>query len=198
MTDIGEDAFSGCSALRRAILSEKLAGVGTGAFSGCTAMKSATVPASVTSIGNYAFLGCTQLQDVYFLGSAPTAGTKVFQNCSAALALHYPGTATGFGSSWSGCSTAVLTASGTARISNLTTDAGTAAFDYDHAADGRRYTCIVTRYRNGKMISCLKTDGVKLAAGCNRIAADGGEACDVCKLFVLDESGAPAFEALSA
>ena len=67
-TNIGEDAFSGCSGLTSVTIPDSVTSIGERAFSGCSGLTSIVIPDSVTSIGGYAFLECSGLTDVYYQG----------------------------------------------------------------------------------------------------------------------------------
>ncbi len=67
--EIGEDAFSNCTALRRVVLPSTVTAVRGWAFWGCSGLESITLPATVSEIGWSAFLGCTHLKTVLFAGS---------------------------------------------------------------------------------------------------------------------------------
>ena len=66
VTTIGNDAFSGCSALqgskklKRIKIPENVI-IGEGAFNGCSSLIHINIPKSVRIIGNNAFKGCTSL-----------------------------------------------------------------------------------------------------------------------------------------
>ena len=55
VTNIGELAFGGCSALTSIILPNSVTSIGRYAFYGCSALTSITIPNSVKTIGKYAF-----------------------------------------------------------------------------------------------------------------------------------------------
>ncbi len=57
--------------------------IGNNAFSGCTNLTSITIPNSVTSIGDKAFSGCTSLKNVVIGENVTTIGEKTFFDCSA-------------------------------------------------------------------------------------------------------------------
>ena len=57
VTNIGELAFGGCSALTSIILPNSVTSIGRYAFYGCSALTSITIPNSVKTIGKYAFFG---------------------------------------------------------------------------------------------------------------------------------------------
>src|ERR1035441_1785037 len=65
--------------------------IGYDAFIGCTNLTSVTIGSSVTSIGDFAFDGCTSLQAVWFRGNAPDLGPSVFSYTSATV-YYLPGT----------------------------------------------------------------------------------------------------------
>ncbi len=57
--------------------------IGNNAFSGCTNLTSVTIPNSVTSIGDKAFSGCSGLKNVVIGENVTTIGKKAFSDCSA-------------------------------------------------------------------------------------------------------------------
>lgn len=52
---IGEYAFTGCTALEEAVIGENVASVGRGAFYGCESLENVTIPESLSDIGGRAF-----------------------------------------------------------------------------------------------------------------------------------------------
>ena len=71
VTEIPDNAFLGCSNLRRIVLPAKLRKIGYQAFLGCRGLTEITLPASVEEISSAAFNGCTRLQKVNFSGARP-------------------------------------------------------------------------------------------------------------------------------
>ena len=63
---IGQQAFSGCTALKTWNLPDQLTEIGWEAFFGCSGLEDITIPESVASIGGKAFAGCTGLQWVRY------------------------------------------------------------------------------------------------------------------------------------
>ena len=81
---IGDDAFSGCTALESVTIPDSVKSIGNSAFVGCTALESVTIGDSVKSIGDDAFSGCTALDNIYPQGidalglTLDTIGNDVF------------------------------------------------------------------------------------------------------------------------
>ena len=65
VTNIGEDAFHGCTGLTSITIPNSVTSIGEWAFRGCTGLKSITIPNSVTSVGEDAFAGCTNVEKLY-------------------------------------------------------------------------------------------------------------------------------------
>ena len=68
ITDIGQNAFAGCTAMTSITIPNGVQQIGSSAFEGCTAMTSITIPNSVQQIGYSVFRSCDNLKDVYYNG----------------------------------------------------------------------------------------------------------------------------------
>ena len=65
VTEIGENAFSGCSEFTDVTIGNGVTNIGRYAFDGCSGLTNIIIPNSVTSIGSSAFNGCSELKEVY-------------------------------------------------------------------------------------------------------------------------------------
>ena len=106
VTDIGEDAFSGCKKLKNVTIGnavktignyaffgcdhlvsvkfgKSVESIGGGAFWCCKYLKSLTIPNSVHSIGYQAFKECIKLEYVTMGNSVETIEVDAFENCDA-------------------------------------------------------------------------------------------------------------------
>ena len=82
VTEIGGDAFCGCSSLTSVTISDSVTEIGDWAFYGCTGLTSITIPDSVTIIGDRAFYGCTGLTSVTIPNSVTKIGDCAFYGCN--------------------------------------------------------------------------------------------------------------------
>ena len=64
VTEIGKDAFHGCSRLTSITIPPSVTKIGEGAFFDCSSLTSITIPESVTEIGEETFCGCSSLTEV--------------------------------------------------------------------------------------------------------------------------------------
>ena len=108
---IGNDSFSGFTALRKVTLPNSVKNLGKGTFYGCsvltdialpnsvteiglnvfreTGLKSITIPDSVTAIDNCAFSECLSLESVTIPNSVVSVGGSVFSDCSKLKDIYY-------------------------------------------------------------------------------------------------------------
>jgi len=68
---LGAEAFSGCSSLKSAVLSQSLTDIKFWTFLSCSNLTSIVIPRGVTHVGAGAFLFCSSLSSVYFQGDGP-------------------------------------------------------------------------------------------------------------------------------
>jgi hypothetical protein len=96
VTNIGDAAFAGSSALTSVEIPTKVTTIGGSAFWGCSELTSVVIPSSVTSIGFSAFSWCTALERAYFRGNAPTMGLFVFHSVASGFTVYVRSGASGF------------------------------------------------------------------------------------------------------
>ncbi len=104
VTDIGWNAFSGCSSLKEIILPDSLSSIGWYAFYCCTSLTEIVIPDSVTFIGRSAFSDCSSLNWIYFQSQTPPeVGSLVFSGCPSNMIIYYPeGAEANWGTEWQG------------------------------------------------------------------------------------------------
>ena len=78
VTQIGEDAFQGCTSLASITLPASVTQIGGYAFYYCTSLASITLPESVTQIGGGAFYGCASLASITLPASVTQIGGYAF------------------------------------------------------------------------------------------------------------------------
>ena len=90
MKAIGDEAFTGCSALSSAKIGESVESIGDYGFFGCTGLSEITVPESVNHIGEYAFMGVHWLNEVHAESIVPSdAHVTSFSNMAYENATLY-------------------------------------------------------------------------------------------------------------
>ena len=97
VTEIGSNAFYGCTSLQSVTIPDSVTEIGSQAFSGCSSLQSITIPGRVTEIGAYAFSGCSSLQSITIPGSVTKIGAYAFDGCSSLQSITIPGSVTSIG-----------------------------------------------------------------------------------------------------
>ena len=82
VTNIGDNAFYGCTALRSLTISNGVTSIGEDAFFYCNGLTSVNIPGSVTSIGDSAFNSCSRLTSIKIPDSVTNIGSNAFYGCS--------------------------------------------------------------------------------------------------------------------
>ena len=124
VTSIGEWAFLNCSSLTSVTIPNSVTSIGDNAFRYCSSLTSVTIPNSVTSIGDYAFYECSSLTSVTIPNSVTSIGKWVFADCSSLTSVTIPNSVTSIGGqAFLNCSS--LTS---VTIPNSVTSIGYAAF----------------------------------------------------------------------
>lgn len=80
---IGDEAFSGCAALRDLSLPKSTSGVGSRAFMGCAALTHIELPGAYGGVGSRAFSGCGALKSATLSPDIQSIGTEAFAGCAA-------------------------------------------------------------------------------------------------------------------
>jgi hypothetical protein len=88
--DIGDNAFSGCSALTKITIPDTVKTIGMNAFNGCSSLKIINLPVKLQKIGFNAFYSCTGLSSIEIPDSVTTIDGFAFNNCSGLKTITIP------------------------------------------------------------------------------------------------------------
>lgn len=96
---IGDEAFRGCTNLRRANLGSTVNFIGSYAFLGCDGLSEITIPETVHDLRVGVFAGCRKLSQVHLPASMTQIGHSAFGGCAALEQIRLPSQLTWFGMS---------------------------------------------------------------------------------------------------
>jgi len=105
VTSIGYLAFCGCVSLTSVIIPNNVTSINVGTFYFCSSLTSVTIPNGVTNIGNSAFCGCVRLTSVTIPNSVISIGDEAFGVCHSLTSVTIPNSVTSIGGgAFYGCS----------------------------------------------------------------------------------------------
>ncbi len=88
---IEKAAFSDCGSLKSVAMGS-VTEIGDDAFHGCTSLESAELGPKIVSVGKYAFMGCSSLRSIFLPDSTEKIGTWAFGECHSLAEASIPGT----------------------------------------------------------------------------------------------------------
>nr|MCR5419300.1 leucine-rich repeat protein [Lachnospiraceae bacterium] len=91
ITGIADNAFKGCSKLKKVTIGSNVTTIGANAFKSCGKLTSVTIPAKVTHIGKNAFNGCKSLKTITIkTKSLKKIGKKAFSGIKGGAKFKLP------------------------------------------------------------------------------------------------------------
>ena len=90
VTEIGTEAFRGCSALGSVTLHKDVTAIHASTFEGCRSLTEVQLPEGLTTLGAKAFKDCVQLTSVTLPVTVQTLGENAFENCRVLDSLTIP------------------------------------------------------------------------------------------------------------
>lgn len=97
VTDIGRQAFFGCTDLGSVTIPSSVTNIGIEAFYECSSLADMTIPSSVTEVGPQAFSHCSNLTNVVLPASVTSVGSGLFSHCPRLLSAPIPPNTTDIG-----------------------------------------------------------------------------------------------------
>ena len=179
---IGDNAFSGCSALLEVELHDDIQTIGSYAFSSCTKLKKVKIPSGITEISSGAFTGCTDLKEVVFHDQLKTIGSYAF--CDTSLtSVVIPDSVTTIGAY------AVRMCDQLRHIvlSKGMTEIGEGIFMECHALTSFTVPDWITSVNFGAFRSCYELASVDLGAGVKTVHYNAFDDCPVFKRFTVSQ-----------
>ena len=82
LSNIGNDAFRGCTRLSSFTIPDHITSIGSNAFRGCNGFTSVTIPDNVISIGDNAFRECGNLMRINIGSGVKNIGSMAFGACT--------------------------------------------------------------------------------------------------------------------
>ena len=97
VTAIGDDAFRGCSALKKVTIPQSVTSIGDSAFAGCHNLDSLTINDAATPIGRRAFAECPLTTTLSLGKKITTIGDSAFYDCRGLTSVTIPQSVTSIG-----------------------------------------------------------------------------------------------------
>ena len=122
LTEIPNQAFANCFALKSITVPDSVTSIGEQSFYSCTSLLSVNIPDSVTSIGKEAFAYCFDLKTITIPDSVASIGDGAFKCCSSLTVVNIPDGVTSIGNEMffgCGCLTSIVIPSSVTSIGRM-------------------------------------------------------------------------------
>ena len=170
---IGMDVFSDCANLTSVTIPDNVETIGARTFYGCINLESITIPKKVTSIGIGAFSGCTSLKSVTIPDSVKTIGASAFYNCKNLESVTIPNGVTDIENyTFYGCTSLTLVT-----IPDSVTDIKVAAFRSCTSLTSVTIPDSVERMGDSVFWGCSKLQSVTIPKKVTSIGYDAFNGC---------------------
>ena len=177
VTNLGQQAFNGCSAVTKVSLPSSLTTIGMQAFQNCSSLDSITLPSSLKAINKQTFSGCSSLTTVTFAegtSKLTTVSDNAFKGCTSLVSISFPdGVATTFNATvFDGATklTSVILGNQTAAVNATTFSGCTALAKVVFRNPNTTISCTASLFPANVIFVGSGTSTAKTYAESNRIA----------------------------
>ncbi len=198
VTQIGEDAFSGCSSLSNITIPDGVTQIGDHAFSGCSSLTSITIPNGVTQIRQETFAQCKNLTSINIPEGVTQIGAFAFFDCISLTSITIPEGVTQIGyGAFCDCSS----------LTSITIPEGVTQIAYDTFSDCSSLSNItipegVTQIGERAFYGCLSLTSITIPDGVTQIGQETFAQCKNLTSITIPEGvtqiGVGAFEGCSS
>ena len=184
VTAIGDDAFRGCSALKKVTIPQSVTSIGDYAFSRCEKMDSLTINDATTSIGSWAFDECYKLTTLSLGKNITTIGDYAFLDCHKLDNVTIPPSVTSIGDyAFSRCEKM-----DSLTINDATTSIGSWAFDECYKLTTLSLGKNITTIGDYAFLDCHKLDNVTIPPSVTSIGKSAFYRCYALTTLSLGEN----------
>ncbi|KAL7526702.1 hypothetical protein ACHAXR_001607 [Thalassiosira sp. AJA248-18] len=174
VTEVGDNAFDGCTKLKEVVLNEGLQKIGRAAFLGCKSLERIKFPSTLTEVGFCAFDGCKKMKEVVINEGLRKIGRAAFLECKSLKRIEFPSTLTEVGfCAFCSCKNLkdVVLHEGLRKI-------GGGAF-YGCSLERIKFPSTLTEVGDSAFFGCIKLNGVFLNEGLQKIGAGAFYGCSL-------------------
>lgn len=164
VTEIGSQAFYGCSALTQINIPQSVTKMGPSAFNACTLLETVNIPEAVTVIPDYCFSECDALKSIIIPNKITQIKSKAFNSCFSLASVQFPQNLVTIGTN--AFSNTNLTA---AYLPNTVKEIGAQAFFNCQSLKSIHLPEGLTQISDGLLFNCVSLDSIHIPSSVTRI-----------------------------